>query len=152
MFPKRGLMYHGSPLLLPVLDPLTSKRLGAHDAHMYWRFVAAMIIQSTGLTPNGTQQTPEVSRPHKISKQIRSNAFCCLWRRYGHTFFTLSCHSHSTGTVISISPILSNMPTSLLGLTSYKVILGCNRLAFICHQTPIDLCCDSAGLTVLSLQ
>ncbi|PNT74801.1 hypothetical protein BRADI_1g22170v3 [Brachypodium distachyon] len=56
MSPYSGSMYHGSPLLLSVLGPLTSsKRSGGHHAHIYCSlvfvavdFLAAMLIRSTG--------------------------------------------------------------------------------------------------------
>ncbi|KAF7007641.1 hypothetical protein CFC21_022563 [Triticum aestivum] len=55
MSPYSGLMYHGSPLLLSVLGPLTSKRSGGHHSHIYCSlvfvavdFIAAMLIRSTG--------------------------------------------------------------------------------------------------------
>ncbi|VAH44000.1 unnamed protein product [Triticum turgidum subsp. durum] len=55
MSPYSGSMYHGSPLLLSVLGPLTSKRSGGHHSHIYCSlvfvavdFIAAMLIRSTG--------------------------------------------------------------------------------------------------------
>ncbi|KAM3384442.1 hypothetical protein ACQJBY_008844 [Aegilops geniculata] len=57
MSPYSGSMYHGSPLLLSVLGPLTSKRSGGHHSHIYCSlvfvavdFIAAMLIRSTGRT------------------------------------------------------------------------------------------------------
>ncbi|TKW19805.1 hypothetical protein SEVIR_4G043500v4 [Setaria viridis] len=55
MSPYSGSMYHGSPLLLSVLGPLTSNRSGGKNAHVYCSlifvavdFLAAMLIQATG--------------------------------------------------------------------------------------------------------
>ncbi|KAE8784951.1 phosphatidylinositol glycan anchor biosynthesis class U protein [Hordeum vulgare] len=57
MSPYSGSMYHGSPLLLSVLGPLTSKRSGGHHSHIYCSlvfvavdFIAAILIRSTGRT------------------------------------------------------------------------------------------------------
>uniref|UniRef100_A0A0E0CPZ2 GPI transamidase subunit PIG-U n=1 Tax=Oryza meridionalis TaxID=40149 RepID=A0A0E0CPZ2_9ORYZ len=54
MSPYSGSMYHGSPLLLSVLGPLTNKRSVGHD-HIYCSlifvavdFIAAMLIRATG--------------------------------------------------------------------------------------------------------
>ncbi|KAG2658660.1 phosphatidylinositol glycan anchor biosynthesis class U protein-like isoform X1 [Panicum virgatum] len=53
--PYSGSMYHGSPLLLSVLGPLTSNRSGGKHAHVYCSlifvavdFLAAMLIRGTG--------------------------------------------------------------------------------------------------------
>lgn len=53
--PYSGSMYHGSPLLLSVLGPLTSSRPDGHHAHIYCSlifvavdFLAAMLIRATG--------------------------------------------------------------------------------------------------------
>ncbi|KAF0933864.1 hypothetical protein E2562_019311 [Oryza meyeriana var. granulata] len=53
--PYSGSMYHGSPLLLSVLGPLTNKRSFGHHAHIYCSlifvavdFIAAMLIRATG--------------------------------------------------------------------------------------------------------
>ncbi|KAF0902500.1 hypothetical protein E2562_017900 [Oryza meyeriana var. granulata] len=55
MSPYSGSMYHGSPLLLPVLGPLTNQRSVGHHVHVYCclifvavDFVAAMLIRATG--------------------------------------------------------------------------------------------------------
>ncbi|CAN6233904.1 unnamed protein product, partial [Urochloa humidicola] len=55
MSPYSGSMYHGSPLLLSVLGPLTSNISGGKDAHVYCSlifvavdFLAAMLIRATG--------------------------------------------------------------------------------------------------------
>jgi len=55
MSPYSGSMYHGSPLLLSILGPLTSNRSGGKHAHVYCSlifvavdFLAAMLIRGTG--------------------------------------------------------------------------------------------------------
>ncbi|WVZ74133.1 hypothetical protein U9M48_022355 [Paspalum notatum var. saurae] len=55
MSPYSGSMYHGSPLLLSVLGPLTNSRPDGHHAHVYCSlifvavdFLAAMLIRATG--------------------------------------------------------------------------------------------------------
>uniref|UniRef100_A0A0E0G5Z2 GPI transamidase subunit PIG-U n=1 Tax=Oryza nivara TaxID=4536 RepID=A0A0E0G5Z2_ORYNI len=55
MSPYSGSMYHGSPLLLLVLGPLTNKRSVGHHDHIYCSlifvavdFIAAMLIRATG--------------------------------------------------------------------------------------------------------
>ncbi|TVT99740.1 hypothetical protein EJB05_54879, partial [Eragrostis curvula] len=59
MSPYSGSMYHGSPLLLSVLGPLTNNRADGRHAHIYcspWHslifvavdFLAAMLIRATG--------------------------------------------------------------------------------------------------------
>lgn len=53
---------------------------------------------------------------------LRSNAFCCLWRRYGHTFFTLSCHSHSTGMCRRCLFFISNVQLCVSALLVTKTI------------------------------
>ncbi|KAK3158772.1 hypothetical protein QOZ80_2AG0141410 [Eleusine coracana subsp. coracana] len=55
MSPYSGSMYHGSPLLLSVLGPLTNNRSNGQHAHIYCSlifvavdFLAAMLIRATG--------------------------------------------------------------------------------------------------------
>nr|CAD1844993.1 unnamed protein product [Ananas comosus var. bracteatus] len=55
MSPYAGSMYHGSPLLLPILGPLTAERTDGQPAHFYCSllfvvvdFVTAMLIRATG--------------------------------------------------------------------------------------------------------
>ncbi|KAM0825060.1 hypothetical protein ACQ4PT_069802 [Festuca glaucescens] len=62
MSPYSGSMYHGSPLLLSVLGPLTSKRSGGHHAHIYCRFYSCYAHSiNWAYTPNSTQQKLEVA-------------------------------------------------------------------------------------------
>ncbi|KAJ0975776.1 hypothetical protein J5N97_017741 [Dioscorea zingiberensis] len=55
MSPYSGSMYHGSPLLLPVLGPLTIKRVEGLPSHLFCSsifiiidFITAMLIRATG--------------------------------------------------------------------------------------------------------
>ncbi|CAN4077801.1 unnamed protein product [Withania somnifera] len=55
MSPYAGSIYHGSPLLLSVLGPLTVKKIEGHPYHLLWSlvsviadFISAMLIQETG--------------------------------------------------------------------------------------------------------
>lgn len=108
MSPYSGSMYHGSPLLLSVLGPLTSsKRSGGHHAHIYCSlvfvavdFLAAMLIRSTGrrlqMARNRSLKSLDLTRSVNSSVNVSSGdaaSLIYLWNPWAIITCVGSCTS-----------------------------------------------------------
>lgn len=117
MSPYSGSMYHGSPLLLPVLGPLTVNRVKGLPAHLFCSlifvivdFVTAMLIRATG---------QKLMSTYHRSLQLLN--LSCVQETAGHThvgdlasliflwnpFTIITCAGSSTSPIDNLMIVLS---------------------------------------------
>ncbi|KAL6633751.1 hypothetical protein ACP70R_026422 [Stipagrostis hirtigluma subsp. patula] len=99
--PYSGSMYHGSPLLLSVLGPLTNNRPDGQQTHIYCSyFLAAMLIRATGhrlqMTRNRSLKSLDLIKAVKNSVNVSAGdvaSLVYLWNPWGIVTCVGSCTS-----------------------------------------------------------
>ncbi|CAN1332935.1 Phosphatidylinositol glycan anchor biosynthesis class U protein [Linum perenne] len=136
MSPYAGSMYHGSPLLLSVLGPLTVKRIEGHPSHILCSLVfvladliSALLIRATG------QKLQRSYRKHLTSLNLLTEstvsgthssgdiaALVYLW----NPFTIVSCVGSSTSPIENLFTILTlyGAATGLAPLAAFGWVMA----------------------------
>ncbi|XVE49449.1 hypothetical protein DITRI_Ditri01bG0083500 [Diplodiscus trichospermus] len=116
MSPYAGSMYHGSPLLLSLLGPLTVKRIEGQPNHLLYSLVSviadvvsAMLIRATGqilqLAYHHSLESLDLAKQIEVSEVVSSGdvtALIYLW----NPFTIVTCVGLSTSPIENMAVIL----------------------------------------------